>query len=46
MTDDRRPRTRSAALPAPDRSTLKLGLFGAGLIAAALIVPCGAHVTG
>lgn len=46
MTDDPRPRTRSAALPAPDRSTLKLGLFGAGLIATAILVPCGAHVAG
>lgn len=37
--------TPPAAPPAPprDRSHLKAGLFAAGLIAAAILIPCGAH---
>ncbi len=46
MNDYPRPRTRSLAAKAPDRSVLKFGLFGAGLIATAILAPCGAHIAG
>lgn len=46
MDETPRPRTRAVAAEAPDRSSLKLALFAAGLIAAAILIPCGAHVAG
>lgn len=43
---DETPRARSVVNHAPDRSGVKLALFAAGLIAAAILIPCGAHVSG
>ena len=46
MDETSRPPARRVADHAPDRSGVKLALFAAGLIAAAILIPCGAHMSG